>query len=188
MKRIIFLLAALAYPMPASAQSDLEAGFAGALKGCQEWVLNPDSWVHGNGPFLAAVGLGGKMGLVNSLDEAALPPPELRAGNHYWRINSTSSTGYSLVVSDRLPMCHITGGGASDLEPAVEAVLASPDFKKNWNRTSDTPHGDMISTEFQSRQEPSLSIVISRARKPKGRLDRVQVLATAFYRAAAAKP
>lgn len=188
MKQMVLLLVSLAFPMSASAQSDLEAGFSGALRGCEEWVLNPDSWAHGTGAFTSAVGLGDKMGLVQSVDEAALPPPALRAGSHYWRINSTPTAGYILVVSDRLPICHITGGGAADLEPVVAAVLASADFKKNWIRTSDASHGDMASTEFRNSRDQSLSIVISRASKPGQRQDRVQVLATASYQIGKGKP
>src|SRR3546814_18652243 len=77
------------------------------------------------------------MGLVNQIDEASLPPKELRRGNHYWRINSTEKAGYVLVVSDQLPMCHITGGGGTDLKPAIEAVIASPNFVKHWKAGAD---------------------------------------------------
>lgn len=162
----------------ANAQSDLEKGFAGALRGCEEWVLNPASWAEGTGPFLATVGLGDKMGLVESVDEAALPPRELRAANHYWRINSTADAGFILVVSDQLPMCHISGGGGSDLQPVVEAVLASSAFQSRWVKGDDKSRGDMASTAYRSREEPSFSLVISRAKKAGQRLDRVQVLAS----------
>src|SRR3546814_9173797 len=120
MKRIIFLFAAFALATPVHAQSDLEDGFAGALRGCEEWILDPASWAQGSGPFVAAVGLGDKMGLVNQIDEASLPSKELRRGNHYWRINSTEKAGYVLVVSDQLPMCHITGGGGRSEEHTSE--------------------------------------------------------------------
>ena len=153
----------VAVATPASAQSELEKGFAGALRGCQEWVLNPASWAEGPGPFVSTVGLGNKMGLVESVDEAALPPKELRLANHYWRINSTGNAGYILVVSDRLPMCHITGGGASDLQPVVEGVLASSDFQSRWEKVRHDLRGDMASTVYRSREEPTFSMVVSRA-------------------------
>src|SRR3546814_15249432 len=70
------------------------------------------------------------MGLVDSVDEASLPPKELLRGNHYWRINSTEKAGYVLVVSDQLPMCHITGGGDTDLQPIVEAVIARSEERR----------------------------------------------------------
>ncbi|MEO6551805.1 MAG: hypothetical protein ABIO26_04550 [Croceibacterium sp.] len=174
-------LAASVIAYPAQAQSDLQNGFAGALRGCETWVLTPSSWATGSAPFLKTVGLGDKIGLVESVSEASLPPQQLRVANHYWRINSTADAGYVLVVSDRIPMCHITGGGATDLQPIVEALLASSEFQSRWQKMKDNSQGDMISTAYKNRQEPAFSIVISRAKKPTQRLDRVQVLATATF-------
>ena len=179
---IPFAVAALTTATPVQAQSDVESGFKGALRGCEEWVLNPASWAEGTGPFVSAVGLGNKMGLVESVAEASLPPKEFRRGNHFWRINSTEGAGYVLVVSDQLPMCHITGGGDTDLQPVVEAVIASDSFEKRWERVSSASNRDMVTTVFRNREDPSLSIAISRAKQPRQRLDRVQVLATATYR------
>lgn len=105
-KHMVLLAAVLALSTPALAESDLEKGFSGALRGCEEWVLNPKSWAESTAPFVATVGLGDKMGLVDQVDEPALPPKELRLGNHFWRINSTQGAGYILVVSDRLMMSH----------------------------------------------------------------------------------
>lgn len=179
---ISLMVAAMATATPVQAQSEVEQGFAGALRGCEEWVLNPASWAEGTGSFVSTVGLGNKMGLVEKVTEVSLPPPELRRGNHYWRINSTEGVGYVLVVSDQLPMCHITGGGNADLQPAVEAVIASETFGQRWQQVSTASKGDMVTTVFRNREEPSLSIAISRATLPKQRLDRVQVLATATYK------
>jgi hypothetical protein len=176
------MIAALAPAAPVQAQSEAEQGFAGALRGCEEWVLNPASWAEGTGPFVSTVGLGDKMGLVEQVADVALPPKELRRGNHYWRINSTEGAGYVLVVSDQLPMCHITGGGNADLQPAVEAVIASEGFGRRWQQVSTNSKGDMVTTIFRNWVDPSLSIAISRANQPKQRLDRVQVLATATYK------
>ncbi|HNJ48772.1 MAG TPA: hypothetical protein PK479_10135 [Novosphingobium sp.] len=175
------LLVGVALSAPASAQPALEEGFSGALRGCEEWVLNPASWTNGPAPFVAVVGLGDKMGLVETTDEATLPPKRLRVANHYWRINSTENAGYVLVVSDRLAMCHITGGGSTDLQPVVETILASDDFRSRWERLEDQSREDMISTTFRSREEPSFIITVSRATKPGQRQDRVQVLATALF-------
>ena len=165
----------------AHAQSALEQGFSGALRGCEEWILNPESWIDGLAPFMSTVGLGDRMGLVPQVDEASLPPPPLRGGNHYWRINSTETAGYVLVVSDQMPMCHITGGGNVDLQPIVEAVLASAEFARHWEKFERTDQGDMAMTSFRNRTDPSLSAVISRANRPGGRFDRVQVVVTAKY-------
>jgi hypothetical protein len=174
-------LVALALAGPAHAQSDLQKGFAGALRGCEEWVLNPASWSNGNASFVSTVGLGEKMGLVDHVDEAALPPPQLRAANHYWRINSTKGAGFILVVSDQLPMCHITGGGDTDMQPVVSSVLASNTFAGRWKLIKESSTGDMATSQYQSVEEPKFSIMISRAKKAGGRLDRVQVLATAMF-------
>jgi len=179
--RIALVAVAMVTAAPLSAHSELEEGFAGALRGCEEWVLNPASWAEGLDPFVSAVGLGDKMGLVETVNAAALPPREMRAANHYWRINSTADAGYILVVSDQLPMCHITGGGGSDLQPVVQAVLASNDFQLRWEKVKDNSTGEMLTTEYRSREEPAFSVFISRAKEPGQRLDRVQVLATATY-------
>jgi hypothetical protein len=58
------LAVAIAAASPASAQSDLEQGLSGALRGCETWVLDPASWSSGPEPFIKAVGLGAKMGLA----------------------------------------------------------------------------------------------------------------------------
>ena len=180
-KMIIAMLACCAVASPACAEPNLEKGFDGALRGCEEWVLNPASWAEGTESFIETVGLGGQMGLVDRVEEVNLPPPELRRANRYWRINSTPDAGYVLVVSDQLPMCHITGGGSVDLEPSVESVLASDDFKRRWQPGKTTIKNGMATTVFRNREEPDFSIAISRADKPDRRLDRVQVVATAFY-------
>lgn len=177
--RLGFVVAGLVMVTPAHAQSELEDGFAGALRGCEEWVLNPASWAEGTAPFLSTVGLGNKMGLIDTIDEAALPPQVMRVANRYWRINSTTNAGYILVVSDQLPMCHITGGGSSDLQPIVQAVLESGSFKSRWEKVNESSRHDMTTTVYKNRQEPSFSMVLSRATKQGERLDRVQVMATA---------
>jgi hypothetical protein len=118
---------------------------------------------------------------VQRVDEAALPPEALRRGNHYWRINSTPEAGFILVVSDQLPMCHITGGGRADLQPAIASVLASSAFAGRWERVEDRLAGDMISSRYRSRSAPRFAITISRAKAPGQRLDRVQVLATGAF-------
>jgi len=175
----ILICAALA--STAHAEPNLEKGFAGALTGCEEWLLNPASWAEGTGPFVDAVGLGPQMSLVDRVEEVNLPPVQLRRANHYWRINSTPNAGYVLVVSDQLPMCHITGGGGVDLQPSIESVLFSADFNRRWQSERSAGKGDIVSTVFRNREAPALSITISRARKSGKRLDRVQVLATAIY-------
>lgn len=172
-------LSSAALPAPSVAASPLEQGFAGALRACEEWVLNPASWIDGQEPFLKTVGLGKAMGLVESIPDVAQPPKQLRRANHYWRINSTLQSGYFLVVSDRLPMCHITGGGSDDLQPVVATVLASPEFSSRWELVEEQVTGDMVASHYRLRRKPDFEIIISRAAAPGARTDRVQVLATA---------
>ncbi|MAQ29786.1 MAG: hypothetical protein CL950_07380 [Erythrobacter sp.] len=174
-------LAFAAFTSPAQAEPNLENGFDGALRGCEEWLLNPASWVDGPEPFIETVGLGNQMGLVERVEEVNLPPKQMRRGMHYWRINSTPTAGYVLVVSDQVPMCHITGGGGTDLQPSVQSVLSSPTFNERWEKLKTSSKADMTTTTFRNREDPALSMAISRAQKPGQRLDRVQVLATATY-------
>ena len=171
----------MAVAQPLNARSDIQRGFQGALRGCEEWVLNPESWASGLEPFIDAVGLGSQMVLVNRVEDANLPPPSLRAANHYWRINSTPGAGFVLIVSDRLPMCHITGGGDTDMQPIVLSVLASSAFTSRWRLITESSTGDMEVSQYQSVEEPKFSIAISRAKKPGGRLDHVQVVATGTF-------
>ena len=177
----ILAIAASLIASPALADTNLEKGFHGALRGCEEWVLNPASWAEGPGQFIETVGLGQQMGLVEQVDEVNLPPEQLRRGNLFWRINSTPNAGFVLVVSAELPMCHITGGGGVDLQPSIEAVLASPDFRERWEAGETTARAGMATTVFRNREEPALSMTLSRAEDAGERLDRVQVLATAMY-------
>lgn len=177
------LFALSAFATSAKAEPSLERGLDGAFRGCEEWLLNPASWVDGPEPFIKVVGLGNQMGLVERVEEVNLPPTKMRQGLHYWRINSTPTAGYVLVVSDELPMCHITGGGGTDLQPVTQSVLSSPAFNERWAEQKTSSNGDMTTTTFRNRQDPAFSIVVSRATRPDQRLDRVQVVATATYQA-----
>ena len=174
-------VAILTIAAPAAAQSEIELGFEGALRGCENWVLEPATWVDGLGSFASKLGLGDKAGWVESVNEAALPPPQMRVANHYLRINSTPNAGFILVVSDRAPFCHITGGGDVDLQPVIERVIGSVAFKERWEVGKSQTRDDMVSTTFSSRTDSKFQMVISRAARAGERLDRVQILATAQY-------
>ena len=139
----------------------------------------PLELVEWHGPVRIGTRASDTMGLVDSAAEAQLPPKELRDANHYWRINSTADAGYMLVVSDRLPMCHITGGGDADLQPIAEAILSSDEFRNRWEKIGERSRSDMTSTEYRNREDSSFTMVVSRASAPGQRRDRVQVLATA---------
>lgn len=177
----LLTVAIAASPAPSMAQPAMEQGLTGAIRGCEEWVLNPASWASGTAPFIRTVGLGEVMGQVDTIPDVAQPPLSMRQNNHYWRINSTLAAGYFLVVSDTLPMCHITGGGQDDLQPIVEGVLASPAFTERWEKVDERTQDDLVSTRYQSRKHSDFGIIVSRAVKPGQPTDRVQVLATASF-------
>ena len=174
-------LSSATLPAAGTTPASLEPGFAGALRGCEEWVLNPASWADGPEPFLKTVGLGKTIGLVESIPDIAQPPPAWRRANHYWRINSTPQSGYFLVVSDRLPMCHITGGGSVDFQPVIATVLVSPEFSSRWELVEEQVSGDLASSRYRLRESPQFGMTISRAAAPGGRTDRVQVQVSASF-------
>lgn len=176
------LLIALVFVQPVSGKSPLEEGLSGALRGCEEWVLNPSSWIDGPEPFILSTGLKNQIVRVNQVYEVNLPPENLRDGNQFWRINSTTGAGYVLITSDVKPMCHITGGGDADMQPAVEAVLTAPDFLSHWEKLNSTTGDELVSTQFRNRKEPRFSMVVSRAILPGQSKDRLQVVATAIYK------
>jgi len=156
-------------------------GLGGALRGCKIWVLDPSSWIDDPARFLAAVDLGKGVFETGSLPEPLMPPEPFRRGNRFWRINVGPEDGYALVVSRDVPMCHITGGGGIDFQPAAEAVAALPEFSRRWERTGEERRDGIVSTFLRSREEPKFTLVLSRADAPGARRDRVQVIATATY-------
>lgn len=159
------------------------AGFDGTLLACESWVLDPTSWSGGQGiaPLVELTGLGDKIYPVPGVIDAALPPEEFRTANHYFRVDATRGEGFYLVVSDRLPMCHITGGGVNAMDLAVEQVLASPAFLHRWEEVANATDGGMVSTHYRHRLVPEMEIVISRQQGTGHATDLVQVIATAQY-------
>ena len=85
------------------------------------------------------------------------------------------------MVSDRVPMCHITGGAALDLQPVAEAVLADAPHTAVWEASGSEQEGDMLSTVYVHREDQRFTLLVSRAAAARGRTDRVQVIATALY-------
>ncbi|MEO5706227.1 MAG: hypothetical protein ABIT10_01755 [Alteraurantiacibacter sp.] len=169
--------------LPPPDPAALAAGFDGTLLACESWVLDPTSWsgAQGIAPLVELSGLGGRIAPVPSVVDAALPPQEWRVANHYFRIDATRGEGFFLVVSDRVPMCHITGGGINDMRAVVEQVLASPQFAHRWEQVDETTREDMVSTVYRHRLAPQMELVVSR--KPAGDpTDLVQVIASAQYR------
>lgn len=121
------------------------------------------------------------MGSVDKVSEASLPPHAMRRANHFWRINASADTGYVLVVSDQLPICHITGGGKTDIRSAIAATVITPEFSQHWTKTSEHIANGLVSTEFRSVMDPKFSIIISQPNDSSWSLDRLQVIATAQY-------
>lgn len=163
------------------AQAAATKGFAAALKGCEEWVLNPASWASGTEPFIQSMGLGNGLRKLDRVDAAYLPPPQLRLANHYWRIEPAPGVALILVVSDRLPMCHITGTGNSDLQPAIEAVLSSKAFTGRWKLVRESARDGILSSQYRSTKEAKFWIVVSRPTAPGPASNGTLVIATAQY-------
>ena len=168
---------------PAPAGSVLDSGLDGAFLACESWVLDPSSWTgeEGLAPLVELTGLGERIRPLPSVIDAALPPLEFRRANHFFRIDATPASGYFLVVSDQLPICHITGGGEDDLQPVAERVLASAPFLARWEAVEEIGDATHASTLYRHRLVPAMEMVVSRDRAPGGRRDRVQVIATAQY-------
>lgn len=165
----------------------LAAGFDGTLLACESWVLDPTSWSGpaGLAPLVALSGLGQRIAPVPSVIDTALPPEEFRSANHYFRIDATRGEGFFLVVSDQIPMCHITGGGVNAMQPVVEQVLASAAFLARWEQVEVEADGTVASTFYRHRLVPQMELVVSRPAPssfgPGQPTDLVQVIATARY-------
>jgi hypothetical protein len=99
---------------------------------------------------------------------------------HYWRV-PIGDGGIYVTASDQLPLCHLAGGGPSDLQPGVAALLSSPAFLSRWKATQSRTQGDIVSTTYLSLRDPKFSLIVSRAAKAGDRTDRVQIIATAQY-------
>lgn len=168
---------------PAPDPSGLAAGFDGTLLACESWVLDPTSWSgeQGIAPLVDLTGLGERIYPVPGVIDAALPPEEYRAANHYFRVDATRGEGFYLVVSDRLPVCHITGGGVNAMNQVVEQVLASPAFLHRWEELDRSDEDGMVSTHYRHRLVPQMELVVSRKAVASPTTDLVQVVATAQY-------
>lgn len=169
-----------AVPVPDPA--GLAAGFDGVLLACESWVLDPTSWsgTEGLAPLVELTGLGARLYPVPGVIDAALPPAEFRQANHYFRVDATAGEGFYLVVSDRVPMCHITGGGVNAMGDVIAQVLASPAFRHRWESTGVEEGDGVISTQYRHRLVPQMELVVSRQRAGSAN-DLVQVVATAQY-------
>jgi hypothetical protein len=174
-------------PPDAAELAQMAAGIDGVFLACESWVLDPTSWSGADGiaPLVELSGLGNHIYPVPTVIDAAQPPVEFRLANHYFRIDATSRSGFYLVVSDRLPICHITGGGGVDLQPVVQEVLASAPFLARWEEIDRAEGRGMISTVYRHRLVPEMEMIVSRKPASGGYSDVVQMIATAQYDLAA---
>lgn len=170
-------------PPDAAELAQMAAGMDGVFLACESWVLDPGSWTGAEGiaPLVELTGLGNRIYPVPTVIDAAQPPAEFRVANHYFRIDATSRSGFYLVVSDRLPICHITGGGGVELHGVVTDVLASAPFLARWEEIDESADGAIISTVYRHRLVPEMEMVVSRKAAAGGFNDLVQVIATAQY-------
>ncbi|MBY0284900.1 MAG: hypothetical protein K2W81_13190 [Sphingomonas sp.] len=177
-------IAAIAIAAATSApptELDASAAVVTAIATCEEWVLNPSSWVDGVTQFPAKTGLGSR-GLVpqSSLPDVALPPPQFRRAMHHWRV-PIGGGGVFVTTSDELPVCHLSGGGPFDLQPSVVKAQTSAEFLRHWNVVRTDVKGNLLTTYYQSLRDPKLSLILTRSSKAGDRTDRVQIVATAQY-------
>jgi len=169
------LLATAPVPVQARGQGAV-AAVDTAIAACERWLLEPASW---NGD-IAAFGRAQGLRSQATVPSVALPPPAMRVSLHHWRV-PLGEGGVYVTTSDRLPVCHLSGGGPFDMQPAIVALRRAPDFARRWQRTGGGREGGMVSERFVSTVDPQLSMTLSHAVAAGGRTDRVQFLATASY-------
>ncbi len=148
-----------------------------AVATCERWLLDPESWAGD----IPAFGRGTVLQPEAAVPDVALPPPSMRVGQHHWRVPIRDG-GMLVTTSDRLPFCHIAGGGPFDLQPSVDALLRSPAWNGRWKPVGTaTRRDEMTSRQFVSNRDPKLTMTLSYAAAAGGRTDRVQLIATAQY-------
>lgn len=186
---MIVAAALMVAQVPAPAQPAVEpdaivsAAVDTAITACEDWILQPKSWADNIAGFPVASGLA-ERGLTGQakVPDVALPPPALRRALHHWRVAAGNSAGVFVTTSGQLPVCHLAGGGPVDFQPAVEALLASDAFGKQWKVVQSQKSDDLAKTDYVSQQDTRLTMVLSRAAQAGERRDRVQFLATLQYR------
>jgi hypothetical protein len=164
-------------PTPAQVDGPAIAAAADkAVAACERWLLEPGSWADDIAAFGRAQGLEPQ----KTVPSIALPPPAMRVALHHWRV-PLGEGGVYVTTSDRLPVCHLSGGGPFDMQPAVVAMRRSPAFGRRWQRTGGNHDGDMVGARLVSTVDPKMSMILSHAAAAGGRTDRVQFLATVSY-------
>ena len=153
-----------------------------AVAACEQWLLEPKTWVDGIAEFPRSAGLLGQgLRQVPSVPDAALPPPGLRTSLHFWHVAVNSGGGLYVTVSDRQPMCHVVGGGPEDFQPQVSTLLGGRAFLTRWKLVEDTKRDGIRSARYQNKQSQRLGMIVSHAATAGGGLDRPQLIITAQY-------
>ena len=162
-----------AQAVPVEPQS---AAVATSISACELWLLDPASWAND------VVAFGRDEGLQpqDTVPEVALPPSQFRIALHHWRV-SIGEGGMYVTASDRLPICHLAGGGPFDLQPPVLDVLRAPAFAGRWKVIETRRKGEMMSERYMSTKDAKLTMTVSYAAEPGQRQDRVQFIATVQY-------
>ena len=179
-------LAGLAPAGPLLAQDQALPDTAGAidaaLLGCERWVLFPAIWAEDTtlGAFEDSLGPPTAVTRLAELDEAFLPPTDMRHANHYWRITATDGTMVNLVVSDRLPICHITASGAGEVEAATRGLTDTPGFTARWKAESDDSRPGMRSILYRNREDEGMVAVVSHTTQGGSEIG-LRLIATAVY-------
>jgi hypothetical protein len=152
-----------------------------SVQACTSWIAEPVSWAEGVEDFPANTGLD-QSGLfaVNSVPPFALPPPPARQNMHHWQIGKMEEA-YFITASDTVPVCHIVGGGSSDLYLSVERLLGLEGFDRLWKQEESKTRGDMMTRSYSFVVEPDIRMHLSHASDPGGRTDRPQIIATVVY-------
>ena len=174
----LLALAAIA-ATPTSAQT-AEVGFNTALAACESWILEPATHAEDVNSFEKRSHLDGRIERQGKLPDIALPPPDLRVNLRSWRV-PVGTGGYFVTVSDRLPMCHIAGGGSDDFQPGIESALKALVSSGRWKTIENRRTDDALSTQLVHGLHRKFVLIVTRAAHPGSRTDRPQVIATARY-------
>lgn len=171
---ILYLVAALQEP-------NLKSGIDTSISACENWLLNPAIWVDNIDKFPEISGLD-KNGLVKvrTIPDVALPPPTARKSLHFWHVN-IGENGLYVSSSDRIPLCHIAGGGPSNFVQSSQALIEQPNFRDKWELLDKNISSDIQTLQYNYISDPKLSLTLSFASNDNLRTDRMQFLATLQY-------
>ena len=171
-----FILLAEVFVAPAG-MAPLET----AVQACTSWIAEPASWSGSVEDFEETTGLD-KSGLksIAGIPSFALPPPQARRNMHHFHVGDVAE-GYFVTASDTVPVCHIVGGGDSDLFGSVQRFLQEDGYSRLWSRQSEKARGDIKTRTFEFEADEKIQLHLSHAAEAGGRTDRPQIFATIVY-------